>query len=348
MMRSLGVLAGAAGGFVLGCLLIDQALPREFPAVVREKLAHLAAHRGEYDTLFLGSSRMESHIIPALFDRLTAQQGASTKSFNFGVPGMCTPQDAYLLDRILETKPRDIRWVFVELQSVETVIPPGYRDTMEQVYWHDWPRFTLLCRRFIAATSRRRRADQWREMRKLWPSMWDHTWQFANRMTNLGRGAILLNRWVGLEPSPPMRRELLGENGDGYRPTEIPRPPTAQETAALESNLQKQRAVPASRDPRDSATQLALDRIVARIRQAGATPVLVIPPNATRGSYFYPSPQSAAQLIILDFWSAQKYPELYDLQYRVDTSHLTPAGAEIFTRLLAERFLETTKQGPKN
>ena len=43
-----------------------------------------------------------------------------------------------------------------------------------------------------------------------------------------------------------------------------------------------------------------------------------------------------------------KYPELYELKYRVDTSHLNAAGTEVFTRILANRFGEITQSAQKD
>jgi hypothetical protein len=339
-MRALFNIVIGMCGFVAAGLLIHRILPRELPYMVREKLAHLAAHGSEYDALFLGSSRVATHVIPTIFDHVAGERGVAIKSFNAGIPGMFTPQDDYMLERILASKPARVRWIFLEVQSLQTALPPAARDTVEAIYWHDWPRFALVCRRLTGKGKRRSWRDQMREAVERLPNLGEHAVLFAKRFTNLGRGALLLDRWIRHEPEPPMDWRVLGENGDGWIHPDDARQPNAKAMAALSDDLEKLRRSPPVREDRDPATQKALDTMVSRIRRSGATPVLIIPPNAGRGSYFYPSPQSAGRIMIFDFCDPRKYPELYELKNRLGGAHLNTAGAEIFTRLLAQRFVE--------
>jgi hypothetical protein len=85
--------------FIISCLAIGRSLPFPDVPVVRSKLAHFAAHRDEYDTLFLGSSHFYYQIIPSLFDGVAAENGYPTRSFNAGIAGMRPPEDGYLLER---------------------------------------------------------------------------------------------------------------------------------------------------------------------------------------------------------------------------------------------------------
>ena len=80
----------------------------------------------------------------------------------------------------------------------------------------------------------------------------------------------------------------------------------------------------------------------AQILRAGATPILVMPPR-TRVLYFVPSAENAGLAPVVDLCRPAQYPELYDLRYRVDTSHFNVAGTEVFTRLAAARFLEIAR-----
>jgi hypothetical protein len=42
-----------------------------------------------------------------------------THSFNFGIGGMYLPETAYLLEQILNLKPRNLRWVFIEYDELK-------------------------------------------------------------------------------------------------------------------------------------------------------------------------------------------------------------------------------------
>jgi hypothetical protein len=341
-MRYLAAIAIGVCAFVSACLLLDRLLPaRDLPWLVREKVAHMATHGNQYDALFLGSSRVENNIIPALFDRTAAERGLVLQSFNAGISGMYPPQDAYVLDRLLAAKPAHLRWVFVELQYLQTVLPRANRGTIEQVYWHDWARFALLYQHEILKAKKQRHwQDGVKEAVDRLPELSEHALLFAQYFTNLGRGAVLLHRWVFHEPVAPADERALGEFHDGWAPAGMGEIRNEQTVARLDRDLQERRTKPPTKDFRDAVTQKAFDQVIARIERAGATPVLVVPPNAARGNYFYPDPKRARQLLVLDFCDPTKYPELYATENRVDTSHLTPGGAQIFTRLLAERFVE--------
>lgn len=344
MIRHLAVAASGLSAFVLTCLSVDHAFPRELPWLMREKVAHESAHGDSYDALFVGSSRMENNVMPTIFDRAAAEHGLTIHTFNEGISGMYPPQDAYLLDRILAARPTRLRWVFLELQYLQTPLLRANRDTEEQVHWHDWPRFFLLCQWAVATQNKHRHwRDNASEAVGRLSTLGEHSLLFARRFTGMGRGALLLQRWATHEPAPAMNWRLLGVNGDGWVPAGVGNARDAKTIATLEADLERRREKPPSKDTNDQVTQKAFDLIVAKIERAGATPILIVPPNASR-VYFYPRPELAQHLIILDFCDPGKYPELYATENRVDTSHLTPAGAELFSRLLAERFVEATHQ----
>ena len=118
--RALLAMSAWVLGFALTTRLAGVCLPpAELPSTVREKLAHLAAHGDDYDVIFVGSSRIQNHIMPALFDRLTAEGGLPVKSFNAGVSSMHTPEDGWYLEQILARKPARLRWVFLEIDFFE-------------------------------------------------------------------------------------------------------------------------------------------------------------------------------------------------------------------------------------
>ena len=86
--------------FLVTCIVLRAVLP--FPEIdggVSQKFRFFAAHKDEFDTLFIGSSRIYFQISPAVFDRVTRESGMPTHSFNFGIGGMYLPETGYLLNR---------------------------------------------------------------------------------------------------------------------------------------------------------------------------------------------------------------------------------------------------------
>ena len=98
-------------------------------------------------------------------------------------------------------------------------------------------------------------------------------------------------------------------------------------------------AKPAGKDRGEPICQVALERSLAAIASTGARPMLLVPPT-TNARNFFPAPEREPQLAILDFTDVRQYPELFVPEHRMDVGHLNTVGAEIFTEILARRFVE--------
>src|SRR5687768_2024254 len=125
--------------------------------VVETKIRYLRSHVNEYDTLFVGSSRVFHQFLPEMFDELMAKQGHTVRSFNAGIDGMQTPEDSYYLDLILSFRPTKLKWVFLELQSMRTSVGEDKKGTIRLQYWHDWERIKWMWRRAVLPKSTKKR-----------------------------------------------------------------------------------------------------------------------------------------------------------------------------------------------
>src|SRR5438132_13091512 len=108
VIRGLINSAICAAAFLITCVGLHAILP--FPEIddgVSQKFRFFAAHKDEFDTLFLGSSRVYFQISPAIFDRVTRASGLPTHSFNFDIGGMYLPETSYLLQQILNRNRRN-------------------------------------------------------------------------------------------------------------------------------------------------------------------------------------------------------------------------------------------------
>ena len=340
LARVTGIVSAAAVGFAIACVAERRILPeRRLPHIIREKAAWVSEQGDDYDALFLGSSRIQNHVMPALFDKIMTEGGIPMKSFNFGIASMHAPEDDYALDLILAAPHARLRWVFVEIDFFQTDLQTDQNGTFRALYWHDLPRFALLCRRLSTATEtgfRRRFRDGFER----WKAFIDHARVFFERSAEIGRGTELLGRRFLGESPPPMDWKALGPSGDGWMPAILQSKDIAErESGELGRFLKERTMKPPVRDEADPASQSILASLLAKIVKAGATPVIVIPPRI-RESYFFPSPDMARRFPIIDLCNPAKYPGLYQEENHVDRSHLNEKGAEIFTRLLAESFLE--------
>jgi hypothetical protein len=336
-------------GLCGGCWAIREASPFPDVLAVKQKLEHLAAHHDEYDTLFLGSSRIYYQIIPALFDRLAAEQGLPTRSFNAAVAGMRPPEDAYYLDYLLRHPPKNLRWVFIELAGLRTTADPDKVGTMRAVYWHDWPRFWLLFKRAIELkpdVKRRKWKKQIEPRLEQLADFYGHVPIFLQYQTNLGRGSTFATEILTGDTRPPVSPVgLLGADLAGWVRTGRPEEIAGSQLADFDTALSERRVEKPRRDPGDAVSQQALEAMIAKVEKLGATAVLIVPPTTNKRN-FVPSPEREKKSIVLDFCDLEKFPELYEHRYRLDTDHLNTEGAEVFTHIVVKTWADEVKRRP--
>ena len=327
--------------FAALCWGIHEALPFPDVPIVSPKVEHLAAHGDRYDTLIIGSSRLYYQFIPFIFDELTSKAGIPTKTFNAAVAGMGPPEDAFVVDQILRRPPKHLRWVFIELARLRLSLDPDKIGTVRSVYWHDWPRLTVLFRRALVQKKKRRWTEALAELRQPLTDFADHLRLFAQNQTNLGRASIFADRLRRPAARAGFNVAALGPKGDGWMRTGRPEQIAGRELAEYERSLADRAEAPAVKDFGDPVSQAALETILRKIEMAGARPVLIVPPT-TGKQHFFPQRERARSALVLDFSDMRKYPELYRTEYRLDMEHLNTAGAEVFTRVLAEEFQRAT------
>ena len=333
--------------FVAGLLLTAWLVRCLFPLfddfVVHQKMVHLKQHIDEYDTLFLGSSRVYHQISPAIFDQATREAGIPTKSLNIGVDALFPPEDSYIAEYVASLRPKNLRWVFVEVSMFLPDWAEKNSDSPRAVYWHDWKRTSMAARDVLQHT----KPFEWKKRKKRWKS-WQQGVQragmqvemFGRRMTNLGRGGGLIEKLLNAKKSKPIQG--FGPAKDGYAPLA-----TSEEKAAVAlSNYDKLMATreqnPVEYKALSPVGQENLDRVLKAVRETGATPVLVVSPVLTRMAFV---PRNPAKELYLDFADVHTWPELYRKENLYDIGHLSKPGAELYTRYIAESWLAA--YGPK-
>jgi len=323
----------ALTAFIATSGLIHSLLPPVIPKGVAAKLEFFAQHKDEFDTLLVGTSSIYYSVSPDLFDRTTRENGLPTRTFNFGIDAMHPPENFYVLDQILKTQPRHLKWVFVETAGVETKLHK-ILGTERAVYWHDWPRTALVLRKALNP----RGDTRWYILvSRLWVARRDlatHLTLFAQRFTNVGRGTEFFfpqNRTAEAELE-------LGPRRDGYRLAGHAM--SAEDAASFQQRLADETAQ-ARPKPLDPAADDAYRNVAARFKEIGARPLFVVPPLIFQSPIsFRESPPGP----LLSFNDAKTYPTLFDTNVRIDDAHLTSEGAAKFTRLLAEEFVRRVRQ----
>jgi hypothetical protein len=328
-------LAIALLAFFAASFLIHSLLPPVVPKGIAAKLEFFAQHKDEFDTVIVGTSRLYYSVSPELFDRTTRENGLPTRTFNFGVDGMHPPENFYVLDRILKTKPRKLKWVVLEMGEVQTKWD-SVLGTQRAVYWHDWPRTALTLKK---ALNPRGQANWLVQTSRLWLArrdLFSNLFLFGKKFANVGRASDFF-------PSEERARFLdadseLGPSRDGYRIAGAAMP--AERATVFQQDLAREvsEARPKFLDP---TTDQAYRDSAARIRQFHAEPVFVVAPIILQSEVRF---RKSAPAPLLSFNDSRKYPALFDSRVRIDDAHVTREGAEEFTILLAQEFVR--RMGP--
>jgi hypothetical protein len=335
--------------FVLVCAGLNALLPFPEVDVVSAELRFFKKHQDEFDTVFIGSSQTHHQISPAIFDRITSEAGHPTRSFNLGINGMFPPESGYFLERLLSAKPRNLKWVFIELDELETRRFPQAEASRRSLYWHDWERTSLVLQRILDTVRPGEGLSFSRKMVEVFtprPGRSDardrfffHSGLFAKNFTNIGR-KIDLAWWsshLGKQGAPPKE---LGRDGDGFVPQS--RTMSAEEIIAYETGLKDAVASVEFRFV-SPATEQAYRQWAEEVRKIGATPVFLVPPKATQVKLGFPPESGIAENVLL-FNDAVAYPQFYRHEMRVDADHLNRVGAEEFTELVARKFSQLLQE----
>jgi hypothetical protein len=322
--------------FPAASFVIHSLLPPAIPKGLAAKLKFFTEHKDEFDTVVVGTSRVYYSVSPEIFDKTTRENGLPTRTFNFGIDGMHPPENFYVLEQILKTKPRKLKCVVLEMADIQTKWD-DVLGTQRVVYWHDWPRTALTLKK---ALNPRGKANWLVQATRLWLArrdLFSNLFLFGKQFGNVGRAADFL---------PAANRERfadaaseLGPHGDGYR---VAGDAMSAERAAIFQQRLAQEVSEATQKYLDPATESGYRHAAAQIRAAGAAPVFVVAPIIFQSTPRFR--QSSPPAPVIAFNDARKYPAFYDVKVRIDDAHLTREGAENFTRVLAQEFVRRVRQ----
>jgi hypothetical protein len=335
LRKNFGFVAAGLVAFIATSAVIHALLPPMIPKGVAAKLKYFSEHKDEFDTVIVGTSALYYSVSPKTFDGTTRENGVPTRTFNFGIDGMHPPENFFVLEQILKTRPRNLKWVLLELGEVRARWFP-ILGTQRAVYWHDWPRTELTLKQ---ALNPRGNANWFIQITRLWVARRDlasNLVLFGKQFANAGRVADLL-------PAAEHERYAdaaleLGPNRDGFRLAGDAM--SAEQAVSYQQRLAEEisTARPKILDP---ATQLGYRDAAAVIRAAGAKPIFVVTPTIFQSPLQF---SQAPPAPVIAFNDAGRFPEYYDPKSRIDDSHLTREIAQKFTVVLARDFVRQAAQ----
>lgn len=312
--------------------------------ILRDKWDYWQKNKDQFDTVFIGTSRVFRGVMPSVFDQMNAAAGVPTKSYNFGIDGMFPPEDAFVSEHILRDPPKNLRWVFVEMGVFLGDFEGRPAKSIRSVYWHDWPRTWLSMRNVLWPKKRSTKWKKWFESKKGEPTAasvaMTHLEIFLIHSLNIGRGA---SAWERVVFNRPIVREDFGALEDGFLPIPGDGIMKGDILARYEKEMAERRKTPARVVPLRPYSQESFDRVLRLAEKAGAKVIFLGAPTTGEMSGH---PAQEPVVPVFDYRDIDKYPELFEKDARTDTAHMTPKGAELFTRRIAEDFIKVAKSQP--
>ncbi len=331
--------------------LLKPVFPSGYQHGMEVKRRHILEKGAEYDTLFLGSSRVCYGLDPALFDEKMKAGGQPSKTFNLAMDGVRHYEAIYLLEKILENQSMpSLKRVFLEVQQCGPLkIREKNLYKARMVNWHDGD-MTHRVIRDIAVDSKMKGGEKAL-------SASQHFLHFCHRLSNLGRARLLFVDWLEekdrLTPSAVQEERALGPGGVGFASLDLvgneknrdkyhEKPEEHQKTvdwiaAWHKRDMTRYGSLPmASQELNQQSDWLILNQL---LKKHGVELVLVIPPIMSPAPYIMKPLMQQDQIPYFIFNDPDSFPEFYDLAYRFDRAHLNEKGAEYWTSLLAEKML---------
>jgi hypothetical protein len=329
-------------GFALAAAVLSASVSPVRAPQIGAKLDWLSERGAEYDTFFIGSSRVHRQIIPDLFDSEMAALGVKTNSFNLSGDGMRPPEDEFVMERAFARRSAPVRLLLVECNSVEAIMDEDDAGTARAVYWHDNARLARLWSHCWASslspnmTASRRATRIWKRLRQFPGHIQHWIWDTAR----VGQGSSLMNGLLLGEPERNVAKEV---GADGYHVPKTSELMSGGMLRTYEKDLAAALKSPPPPDPEDSESQASLAWKKALADRLGARLVLISSPFL-RPAVFVP--QSLEGITFLDFSDPRRYPELYAPEHRRDPGHLNVQGSEIYTRHIARQIAAALKPQP--
>jgi len=325
--------------FVTGLLATAAMVRHVDPLPIRShnRLRYLdcAAQLPDVDVLFVGSSRFQQGIVPAVFDAAMAERGFAVRSYNFAISGQRAHDTAETIAWVLDQRSTRLRAMVVELHTDDQRLRGSNWLTAQDVEGHSARQLPARVRTVLGSGAPPG------EIASQLQFVLAHT--LANQF-RIGVGPAVLEDLA----APPFRADgAYGVVERGYWPAEN-----------AVGTFEAERAQQMAADPEYANGQLgwklgggavaeaavgwnaaAFEALDARIRAAGIEPFYVTMP--TFYADFFGRPTAHASMLghsHVDLDRPRELSELFETSLWFDPGHLRRRGAERVSVLLAERF----------
>ncbi len=332
---------GHAALFMAGVVFVDVNLhsiePLPFWSWSRSKVNWVAEHGAEYDTLFLGSSRMHYGLRPDVFDARMAELGHPTSSFNSALSGMRMHDVVQMLDWVVDNRSPRLKRVVIELHSFDQAIRGHQWFSDQDLEMHAPGVFWMrVCSVLLSNNT-------WFDKMSQLHYVALHSVSNALR---LGQGTRMLQDCLTRARGARLPDAYDVRDGGWQDVATVQLPHMVKEheeflTKPAQVEQQLQWKVLRKRiEVLEGGLNLdAVRSMASKLRNIGIEPVFVVMPtyscdfNGRDGVA-----EIAREICVLELDDPMPNRRIYDWSFYYDPSHLNAAGSSIFSRYLADRI----------
>jgi hypothetical protein len=298
------------------------------------KYAQYKQSEDQYNTIFIGSSRIYREIDPTIIDSTLSD--FNFKSYNLGASATFIPESYYLYEKLIENKssPTALRFVFVELNDITPI---------KLVNWFAPQSYYYLDERYI---------------RVVWENTFDNSHMNVFRKAELIypylqgyllKHLILLPRWR-VKSDPEI---FLGPDQNGFYPLDLeiqqqetPRLVERRDLFLADTTIIQRRISAQLQEVVAEASEdyiQFLNSLIHKADDQGVSLYFIIPPKLKNYTAVKAMSQHLQHGRVVDMGSYQSYPDLYDIQYWFDQGHFNSEGAELYSAYLAEAIRDAIR-----
>ncbi|MEW6071523.1 MAG: hypothetical protein AB1726_02870 [Planctomycetota bacterium] len=342
--------------------------------IITAKVQAFRRTAGEYDTVFVGTSRAFRWFIPAEFDARLAERGVRSSSFNMGMPGASFYELHHAM-RDCIAQGGNLKRVLFEYQELMPQIDPLNAYKPRMVYWHDAGETALAMETALRLGDRRSGGKAYVEdpraahtlpgvVFRRWPAdlriAYEHLKHGLTREFLVGRGKDVTRGLFGREKPEllamlenrgylSLEAELARLERQGVMPNQLTfrREKFLAEIddyVALVEAMKGEAPVFGDTDWYNGELGFVQDveivqQVADGVRAAGLEFYLVIMPGNSRDRAFAQRLVDELDVPVLVYNAPERFPEFYDPHTHFDSGHPTADAARAFTQRLVADLL---------
>lgn len=296
-----------------------------------------------FNTIFFGSSRIYRQVNTVYFDSLL--KDLDIKSFNFSTPATFNPEAFFLYENFINKQySKDIKYAFIELQDLKHLENSNIKTTKSS-YWNNFYFFNYSIN-YILNSDLKFKSKLIKILSYFKSFLYGFTdFEFFKKEAPLDKRKS--KKRIGVQGFYSLDKELAetaGKNSFYKRWSEF-----NSDTTILSERIDgfyKAKKINSSKNFINQYYLTYLNNLIEKSKKKGISLIFILPPRLTEKEYIelLPIANSLPPNNIIKLHDPDKFKDLYLAKNSFDIGHLNAAGANIFTKNLADEFKKISIQ----